>query len=57
MSLDELFLEGEEKMEKSIGQLKKDFASVRTGRANPMILDKTCRYYNISKLIFYKPNY
>ena len=27
-------------MEKAIGQMRKEFASVRTGRANPMILDK-----------------
>ena len=40
MPFDELLLLGEEKMEKSIGQLKKEFASIRTGRANPMILDK-----------------
>ncbi len=40
MSLDELFLFGEEKMEKTIAQLHKEFASVRSGRANPMILDK-----------------
>ena len=40
MPFDELLLLGEEKMEKSIAQLKKEFASIRTGRANPMILDK-----------------
>lgn len=40
MPFDEILILGEEKMEKCIGQLKKDFASVRTGRANPMILDK-----------------
>lgn len=40
MSLDELFLEGEEKMEKAVNQLKKAFASIRTGRANPLVLDK-----------------
>ena len=34
-ALDEMFLFGEEKMEKAIGQLKKDFSAVRTGRANP----------------------
>ncbi len=38
--LDELFLNGEEKMEKAINQLKKEFGSIRSGRANPMILDK-----------------
>lgn len=40
MSLDELFLFGEEKMEKAINQLHREFGSIRSGRANPMILDK-----------------
>ena len=40
MPFDEILLFGKEKMEKCVGQLKKEFASVRTGRANPMILDK-----------------
>lgn len=39
-ALEELFLFGEEKMEKAISQLKKEFASIRSGRANPLILDK-----------------
>lgn len=39
-SLDELFLLGEEKMEKAIAQLHREFGSIRSGRANPMILDK-----------------
>ena len=40
MPTDELFLFGEEKMEKAIGQLKRELGGVRTGRANPIILDK-----------------
>jgi ribosome recycling factor len=44
-ALDEMYLFGEEKMEKAIGQLKKDFATVRTGRANPGILDKVIVEY------------
>lgn len=40
MPTDELFLFGEEKMEKAIGQLKKELGGIRTGRANPIILDK-----------------
>lgn len=40
MPVDELFLFGEEKMEKAITQLKKELAAIRTGRANPLILDK-----------------
>ena len=39
-ALEEIFLFGEEKMEKAIAQLKREFASVRTGRANPAVLDK-----------------
>ena len=39
-ALEELFLFGEEKMEKAITQLKREFGSIRSGRANPMILDK-----------------
>lgn len=39
-ALDELFLFGEEKMEKAIIQLRREFGSIRSGRANPMILDK-----------------
>ena len=39
-ALEELFLLGEEKMEKAIAQMKREFATVRTGRANPGILDK-----------------
>ncbi len=39
-SLDELFLFGEEKMEKTITQLHKEFGAIRSGRANPMILDR-----------------
>ena len=39
-AIEELFLFGEEKMEKAINQLKREFGSIRSGRANPMILDK-----------------
>lgn len=39
-AVDQLFATGEEKMEKAIAQLKREFATVRTGRANPQILDK-----------------
>ena len=44
-ALDEMFLFGEEKMEKAINQLQKEFASVRSGRANPAILDKVIVEY------------
>ena len=39
-AVDELFLFGEEKMEKAVNQLKHEFGSIRSGRAKPMILDK-----------------
>jgi len=39
-AVEELFLYGEEKMEKALNQLKREFGSIRSGRANPMILDK-----------------
>ena len=45
MTLDELFLFGEEKMEKAITQLHREFGSIRSGRANPMILDKVLVEY------------
>ena len=44
-SLDELFLFGEEKMEKAVAQLQKEFGSIRSGRANPGILDKVLVEY------------
>ena len=47
-SLDELFLFGEEKMEKAISSMKREFGSIRTGRANPMMLDKVLvDYYGV----------
>ena len=47
-ALEELFLYGEEKMEKAIAQMKREFASVRTGRANPAVLDKDLvEYYGV----------
>lgn len=39
-AVEELFLFGEEKMEKAINQLKREFGTIRSGRANPMILDR-----------------
>ena len=36
---------GEEKMEKAITQLHREFGSIRSGRANPMILDKVLVEY------------
>jgi len=46
MALDDLFSGGKDKMEKAIAQLKKEFAAIRTGRANPLILEKVfVEYY------------
>ena len=44
-ALDELFLFGEEKMEKAIAQLSREFGQIRSGRANPAILDKVVVEY------------
>ena len=40
MPTDELFLNGEEKMEKAVASLKKEFASIRTGRALLRLMTK-----------------
>ena len=39
-ALEEMYLFGEEKMEKAIAQMKREFSTVRTGRANPAVLDR-----------------
>ena len=47
-ALDELFLFGEEKMDKAITQLHREFAAVRSNRANPLILDRVLvDYYGV----------
>lgn len=47
-ALDELFLFGEEKMEKALAQLAREFSQIRSGRANPAILDKVLvDYYGV----------
>ena len=38
--IEEITKQTEEKMDKCLNQLKKELANVRTGRANPLILDK-----------------
>ncbi|MDX9807837.1 MAG: ribosome recycling factor [Acholeplasma sp.] len=49
---DLLLLEAEEKMEKSIHALQHDFASIRTGRANPALLDVVhIEYYGVDSPI------
>ena len=48
MTVDVIFSSGTEKMEKTIVQLKKEFVAIRTGRANPLILDKVLvEYYGV----------
>jgi ribosome recycling factor len=39
MSVDEILLDTEERMEKAIAKLKGDLAGIRTGRANPGLVD------------------
>jgi ribosome recycling factor len=39
MSADEILLDAEERMDKTIDRLKKDLAGIRTGRANPGLVD------------------
>ena len=44
--IDDTLLEAEEKMDKAIGVAKEDFATIRTGRANPAMFTKlTADYY------------
>lgn len=48
MTVDEMLSNGTEKMEKAVGALKKEYASIRTGRANPLVLDKVVvDYYGV----------
>ncbi len=39
MSADEILLDSEDRMEKAMGVLKKNLAGIRTGRANPGLVD------------------
>lgn len=46
--MDDLLLEYQEKMDKTISVLKSDLASIRAGRANPAVIDKiTVDYYGV----------
>ena len=46
--VDEIMLEAEERMNKALDNLDEAFASVRTGRANAMVLDKIrVDYYGV----------
>ena len=48
MTVEEMLSNGKEKMEKAINALKKEFGQIRTGRANPLILDKVVvDYYGV----------
>ena len=52
MSVDEILLDAEERMEKAINVLKNDLAGIRTGRANPGLVDsvKVEAYGSLSPL-------
>lgn len=39
MSVEEILLDGEERMEKALAKLKADLTGIRTGRANPGMVD------------------
>jgi ribosome recycling factor len=39
MSVDDILLDTEERMEKALAKLKQDLAGIRTGRANPGLVD------------------
>ena len=39
MTADEILLDAEERMEKTIAKLKNDLTGIRTGRANPGLVD------------------
>ncbi len=48
MPVKEIMDKGEEKMQKSVLSTQKEFANIRTGRANPLILDKvSVDYYGV----------
>ena len=48
MDVDEILLETEERMGKSLSALRDNFAAVRTGRANAMVLDRIrVDYYGV----------
>ena len=47
--------EYEEKMKKSVENLREDYTTIRAGRANPHILDKIkVDYYHFSRLLTYQ---
>ena len=47
MTTEQILSNATDKMEKAISSLKKEYANVRTGRANPLILERiSVEYYN-----------
>ena len=49
--IDELLLDAEERMQKSVEATNAEFAGVRTGRASPSVLDRVMvDYYGASTL-------
>ena len=39
MSVEEILMDAEERMEKALAKLKQDLTGIRTGRANPGMVD------------------
>jgi len=50
MPVNEIIASGEEKMKKTIAETKKEFSGIRTGRANPLILDRIMVEYYGSQM-------
>jgi ribosome recycling factor len=48
MPVKDIMTQGEDRMKKTISSIQKEFSNIRTGRANPLILDKiTVEYYGV----------
>lgn len=46
--IEEVYMDTEDRMDKSVESVKKNLMTVRTGRANPNMLDRvTCDYYGV----------
>ena len=46
--IEEVYMDMEERMDKSVESVKKSLMTIRTGRANPSMLDRvTCDYYGV----------
>lgn len=46
--IEEVYMDTEDRMDKSVESVKKNLMTIRTGRANPSMLDRvTCDYYGV----------